>query len=166
MNSQAFAQAQVFRTIQHTLFGRSTLDQQLSELAQRVQRLEQEHAQMEACLGTERRAQIEAKAALRSMIAQTDVAARSAPVFGSAFEAFPSVMRRPPKRGHPGGLPRARQISRLDERWSDGRFMARDDWEQTEREIAEAEDMRYAADGFARAEKAQRPADGTFTVDP
>lgn len=40
--------------------------------------------------------------------------------------------------------------------------MAHADWEQIEREIAEAEYIRYAAGGFARAASAQRYADGRF----
>jgi hypothetical protein len=40
--------------------------------------------------------------------------------------------------------------------------MAHEDWEQIERDVAEAEYMRYAAGGRARASRARRAADGTF----
>lgn len=40
--------------------------------------------------------------------------------------------------------------------------MAHEDWEQINREVEEAEYMRHAAGGFARAAAARRAADGTF----
>jgi hypothetical protein len=52
-------------------------------------------------------------------------------------------------------------LHQLHERWSDGRFMAREDWEQIDREITDAEYMRHAAGGFARAASGLRAADGT-----
>lgn len=63
-------------------------------------------------------------------------------LIGSAIESFASAMRVPLKRGRAGGLARARQVSQLDERWSDGRSVAHKDWEQIDREIADAEYMR------------------------
>lgn len=136
------------------LFTRSTPTLQLSELMERIQRLEKEHAELLAL--------IEGDAALRLTVAQISVAASAAQVLGSALEGFASAMRRPFRRGRSGGLARARQASNLRERWSDGRYMAHSDWEQIEREISEAEYMRNAAGGFARAAKATRLSDGTF----
>jgi len=107
-------------------------------------------------------ARIEGEAALRRIAAQITAAANTAPVLASALEGFASAMRRPLKRGRTGGLARARQASQLRERWSDGRYMAHADWEQIEREISEAEYLRHAAGGFARAAGASRFSDGTF----
>jgi len=58
---------------------------------------------------------------------------------GSAIESVVAATRVPLKRGRAGELARARQVSLLDERWSDGRFVAHEDWEQIDREIADAE---------------------------
>jgi hypothetical protein len=93
---------------------------------------------------------------------QIGAAAQTGLLVGSAVESFATALRVPLKRGRAGGLARARQVSQLDERWSDGRFMAHEDWEQIEREIADAEYMRYAAGGFARSASARRATDGTF----
>ncbi len=136
------------------LFGRSTSVLQLSELLERIQRLEKEHAELLT--------RIEGEASLRRIAAEVAEAARAAPLLGDAFEGFASAMRRPLKRGRAGGLARARQASSLRERWSDGRYMAHADWEQIERDIAEAEYMRYAAGGYARAATGKRASDGTF----
>jgi hypothetical protein len=121
---------------------------------QRIQRLEREHAEL--------RSRLEGERQLRILAAQIVGAAQTAPVIGSAVEKFAQAMRAPLARGRAGGLARARQGSRLGERWSDGRFMAHENWEQIEREIAEAEYMRYAAGGFARVASAHRYPDGTF----
>lgn len=136
------------------LFYRSTPTLQVSELLERVQQLEKKHAELLA--------RIEDEAALRRIAAEVASAANAAPILGSALEGFASAMRRPVKRGRAGGLARARQASQLRERWSDGRYMAHADWEQIEREISDAEYMRYAAGGFARATTATRAVDGTF----
>jgi hypothetical protein len=147
------------------LFTRSTPRLQLSELSERIQRLEKEHAELLARIAAEQadlRARIEGDAALRRIAAEVTAAAHAAPTLGSALEGFAAAMRRPLKRGRAGGLARARQASQLRERWSDGRYMAHADWEQIERELSEAEYMRHAAGGFARAVSAVRAPDGTF----
>jgi hypothetical protein len=136
------------------LFERRRIAERFSELAERLQRLERDHAQLQA--------RIEGHAALRVMIAQISAAARSAPILGSAVEAFATAMRRPLKLGRSGGLARARQASTLSERWPNGRFMSHGDWQSIEWKVAEDEYMRYAAGGFARAGGARRAADGTF----
>src|SRR5208283_5378654 len=111
------------RTIQRRmLFARSIPALQLSELSERIQRLEKEHAELLA--------RIDGEAALRRMVGEVTAAANAAPTLGSAIEGFASAMRRPLKRGSAGGLARARQALQLRERWSDGRFMAHADWEQ------------------------------------
>jgi len=136
------------------LFARSTPTLQLSELLERIQRLEREHAGLLT--------RIEGEAALRRLASELSAVANVAPMLASALEGFASAMRRPLKRGRAGGLARAHQASRLRERWSDGRFMAHADWEEIEREVSEAEYMRYAAGGFARVAGALRFSDGTF----
>lgn len=132
------------------LLRRSTLVALFSDMRQRIQRLEAEQAQL--------RARIE----LGRMTLEFWSAAHAATAIGSALEGFATGMRRPLKRGRSGGLARAHQASLLRERWSDGRYMAHEDSEQIEREVAEAEYMRYAAGGFARAASAKRAEDGTF----
>ena len=107
-------------------------------------------------------ARIKSEAALRRAVAATSEAAQTGATIGAAIEGFASAMRRPLKRGRAGGLARASQVSRLRERWPDGRYMTHSDWEQIEREVASAEYMRYAAGGFARAATARRAVDGTF----
>ncbi len=110
----------------------------------------------------ELRARIEGEGALRRTAAEVTAAAHAAPILGSAVEGFASAMRRPVKRGRAGGLARAHQASQLRERWLDGRYMEHEDWEQLEREISEAEYLRYAAGGFARAATALRAPNGSF----
>jgi len=136
------------------LLSRSTLEAQISEVNGRLQRLERDHAQLIA--------RIEGESALRRLVAAATEAAQTGATIGAAIEGFANAMRRPLKRGRAGGLARARQVSQLRERWSDGRYMAHEDCEQIEREVAEAEYMRYAAGGFARVATAMRAADGTF----
>lgn len=136
------------------LFARSTLEAQVSEVTDRLQRLEQEHAQLLA--------RVEGEAGLRRMVAVASEAAQTGATIGAAIEGFAIAMRRPLKRGRAGGLARARQVLKLRERWPDGRYMTHGDWEQIEREVAEAQYMRHAAGGFARAQTARRFADGTF----
>jgi hypothetical protein len=54
------------------------------------------------------------------------------------------------------------RISELNERWSDGRFMAHEDWVQIERENEEAAYLRYDTGGFAHAAAATPADEGTF----
>src|SRR5271163_132215 len=136
------------------LFSGSAIEARISEVTDRLQRLEHDHAQLLA--------RIEAENAMRRAVAGATEAAQTAAIVGAAIEGFAGAMRRPLKRGRAGGLARARQVSRLRERWSDGRYMSHEDWEQIEREVASAEYMRYAAGGFARAATAIRATDGTF----
>jgi hypothetical protein len=136
------------------LFARSTSNLQLSELLQRIQRLEKEHAQLLA--------RIEGEAALRRAGVEIAAAANEAAIVGLALDGFASAMRHPIARGRVGGLARARQAAVLRERWSNGQYMGHADWEQIEREVSETEYMRYAAGGFARAEAAKRASNGTF----
>lgn len=136
------------------LFARSAIEAQVSEISESLQRLQRDHAQLLV--------HIDGEAALRRVIAGALHAAQNGATIGAALEGFASAMRRPLKRGHAGGLARASLASRIGERWPDGRFMAHSDWEQIEREVAEAAYMRRAAGGFARAASAMRSLDGTF----
>jgi len=136
------------------MFSSSALEARVSEFTDRLQRLEQDHARLLA--------RIESENAMRRAVAGATAAAQTAAIVGAAIEGFASTMRRPLKRGRAGGLARASQVLRLRERWPDGRYMAHEDWEQIEREVADAEYMRHAAGGFARAATAGRSADGTF----
>jgi hypothetical protein len=63
-------------------------------------------------------------------------------LIGFATETFATTMRAPIRRGRADGPAYAREVSQLDERWSDGRSVAHKDWEQIDREIADAEYMR------------------------
>jgi hypothetical protein len=137
------------------LFSSSALEARVSEVTDRLQRLEREHAQLLA--------RIEGEAALRRVVAGAIEAAQTGAMIGAALEGFATAMRRPLKRGRAGGLARACQVSRLRERWPDGRYMTHSDWEQIQREVASAEYLRYAAGGFARAEVAARDERGRFT---
>lgn len=141
---------------QRMLVTRSTLVALLSDMGERFQRLETKQAQLLA-----RVARIEGDAALNRLAVEVNWAASTASTIGSAFEGFARAMRRPLKRGRVGDAARARLASRIGERWPEGRFMAHADWEQIEREVSEAEYMRYAAGGFARAHTARRFVDGT-----
>jgi hypothetical protein len=136
------------------LFSNSALEARISEVTDRLQRLERDHARLLA--------RTEGEAALRRVVAGAIEAAQTGAMIGAAIEGFASAMRRPLKRGRAGGLARASQVSRLRERWPDGRYMTHSDWEQVAREVAGAEYMRYAAGGFARAQSARRYEDGTF----
>lgn len=140
----------VLLEFQRMMFRRSSLLAQLSEMAARIQQLEQQHAEL--------RASVESDRQLRALVAQIVGAAQIAPVVGEAFEEFAQAMRARQPRGRAG----AALASRIGERWHDGRFMAHADWEQIEREVAESAYMRSAAGGFARAATAVRATDGTF----
>jgi len=96
----------------------------------------------------------------------TDTAQTAASDIGSEVDSFSTALETLPRRGRAGGLARARQASHLGERWSDGRFMAHADWEQIERDVSEAEYLRYAAGGLARAATAARARDGKFLSRP
>jgi hypothetical protein len=136
------------------LFASSTLEAQISEMSDRLQRFELEHAQLLA--------RIEGDAALGRVLAGAVEAAQTGSVIGAALEGFASAMRRPFKRGRAGRLAPAALASRIGERWPDGRFMGHSDWEQIEREAEAADYMRHAAGSFARAGTAVRAPDGTF----
>jgi hypothetical protein len=125
---------------------RCTLDRTTSDLLERIQRLEREHAELRARLESERQ--------LRILAAQIVGAAQVAPVVGSAVEKFAQAMRAPLPRGRAGGLARARSAWRF----FDGTFMPES--EKVEARLADYE--RYAAGGRARAARAVRSADGTF----
>jgi hypothetical protein len=73
-----------------------TLDRTTSDLLERIQRLEREHAELRA----ERQ--------LHIFAAQIVGAAQVAPVIGGAVEKFAQAMRAPLQRGRAGGLARAR----------------------------------------------------------
>lgn len=102
-----------------------TIAAQLSDLRKRIQRLEIENASL--------RAEVEG-AALRTRAPRMTAAAEGSPIIGFAGEPLACSIHNSPRRGRAGGLARARQVSHLGERWSDGRFMAHTDWEQVERE--------------------------------
>jgi hypothetical protein len=128
----------------------------LQQQAERIKQLERQHSELLARVGDGHVSRFSAEIAS---------AAHTALAVGAALECFAAAMRRPLRRGLAGGSARARQVSHLGERWSDGRFMAHQDWEQIERDISEAEYMRHAAGGFARAANAVRATDGTFLRD-
>jgi|HubBroStandDraft_6_1064221.scaffolds.fasta_scaffold1158453_2 hypothetical protein len=120
-----------------------------SDLAARVQRLENEQAVL--------RARLEGERQLRLLTAHISAAAQMAPAIGAAIERFGEAMRAPlpvPPRGRAGGLARAKSAWR----YIDGTFMP-----ESEREAAYFEEYeRYAAGGRARARSASRFTDGTF----
>jgi hypothetical protein len=125
---------------------RHALDDPTSELLERIQRLEREHAEL--------RARIEGERQLRILAAQIVGAAQIAPVIGEAIEGFAQAMRAPSPRGRAGGLARARGAWR----YFDGTFMPES--EKSEAYLADYE--RYAAGGRARAANAFRRPDGRF----
>ena len=125
---------------------RRALDRTTSDLLERIQRLEREHAEL--------RARLEGERQLRILAAQIVGAAQVAPVIGSAIEKFAQAMRAPSPRGRAGGLARARGAWR----YFDGTFMP----ESARLDARIAEYDRYAAGGRARAARAARSIDGTF----
>jgi hypothetical protein len=125
---------------------RRTQGRATSDLLERIQRLEREHAEL--------RSRLEGERQLRILAAQIVGAAQIAPVIGGAVEKFAQAMRAPLKHGHTGGLARARTAWR----YFDGTFMP----ESEKREAHVIEYERYAAGGRARAAAATRLADGTF----
>ena len=129
---------------------RRTPDHAISDLLERIQRLEREHAVLRALLEGERQ--------FRILAAQTVGAAQLAPVIGEAIESFAQAMRAPSLRGRPGGLARARSAWR----YFDGTFMPES--EKSEANIAGYE--RHARGGRACA-ISRRAADRTFltTID-
>jgi hypothetical protein len=117
-----------------------------SDLADRIQRLEQEHDHL--------RGRIEADRALTMLSASIVAAAHAAPMIGTAIEKFAQAMRARPARGRAGDVARARRASR----YLDGTFMP----ESAKREYYFAEYERFAIGGRARAASARRARDGTF----
>jgi hypothetical protein len=125
---------------------RPTPDRATSDLLERIQRLEHEHAELRTRLEGERQLQI--------LAAQIVGAAQTAPIIGSAVEKFAQAMRRRLPRGRAGGLARARAAWR----YFDGTFMPES--EKSEAYLADYEC--YAAGGRARAQSAERGPDGRF----
>ena len=125
------------------------LVQTASELRARIQRLESEQATLRSRLDGERQLQI--------LTAHISAAAQAAPAIGAAIERFAQAMRASlplPRRGHAGGLARAKGAWR----YLDGTFMP-----ESEKEVMYIQEYeRYAAGGRARASRAQRASDGTF----
>lgn len=117
-----------------------------SDLLERVQRLEREHAELRALLEGERQ--------LRILAVQIVGAAQIAPVIGEAIESFAQAMRARSPRGRAGGVARARTAWR----YFDGTFMPESEKAQAYREEYE----RYAAGGRTRASKATRDLGGRF----
>jgi len=119
-----------------------------SDIIDRIQRLEREHAQLHVRREGDRQ--------LRFLAAQIVGAAQIAPVIGDAVEKFAQAMRAPLPRGRAGGLARAQRAWR----YFDGTFMP----ESEKHEAYRREHERYAAGGRIRAESAQRRPDGTFAA--
>jgi hypothetical protein len=117
-----------------------------SDLVARIQRLENEQAEIRAWLERERQ--------LRVFTANLAAAAQIAPAVGAAIERFAEAMRAPLPRGRAGGVARARTAWR----YFDGTFMP----ESAKLEARIAEYERYAAGGRTRSAYAQRAPDGTF----
>lgn len=117
-----------------------------SDLLERIQRLESEHAEL--------RSRVEAERQLRILVAEIVGAAQVTPAIGEAIECFARAMRAPLPRGRAGGLARSRQAWRH----FDGTFMP----ESAKFDALLADYERYAAGGRSRARTASRRADGTF----
>lgn len=125
---------------------RRRLDRATSDMLERIQQLEREHAEL--------RARVEGERQLRILTAQIVGAAQGAPIVGEAIERFAQAMRAPIPRGRVGGLARARSAWR----YFDSTFMP----ESAKIEARIAEYERYARAGRARAAAAGRLPDGTF----
>ena len=132
----------------------SAFERTTSELRERIQQLECEQADL--------RARFEGETQLHRVTANIADAAQTALAIGLGIEYFAAAMRKPLRRGRAGGIARAVQARKLYERWTDGRYMSHEDWEEIERKTEEAAYMRHAAGGFARAASGLRAADGTF----
>jgi len=117
-----------------------------SDIIDRIQRLEREHAQL--------RARLEGDRQLRFLTVQIVGATQVAPVIGRAVAGFAEAMRAPLPRGRAGGLARARR----SRRYLDGTVMP----ESEKLEAYRLEYERYAAGGQARARSAARDALGRF----
>ena len=125
------------------------LMQTTNALIARVQRLEEQQAQL--------RARLEGDRGLRLFIGHIAAAAQAAPAIGAAIEGFAETMRAPRApipRGRAGGLARASTAWR----YFDGTFMPESEKLEAYREEYE----RYAAGGRTRAASARRASDGTF----
>jgi hypothetical protein len=126
---------------------RRTPDRTTSDLLERIQRLEREHAAL--------RARLEGERQLRILAAQIVGAAQAAPVIGGAIEKFAEAMRAPLPRGRAGGLARASRAWR----YIDGTFMP-----ESEKEAAYLGDYeRFARGRRARAAIAKRDELGRFS---
>jgi hypothetical protein len=123
-----------------------TVDARTSDLLDRIQRIEAEHAAL--------RAEIEGERQLRFLTAELVGVAHAATVIASAFEHFAQALRAPLPRGRIGGLARARKAWR----YLDGTFMP----ESEKLEAYRDEYERYAAGGRARAASAKRDDLGKF----
>src|SRR5216684_1740213 len=110
-----------------------------SELLARIQRLEEEQAQL--------RAKLEGERQLGVLTAHIAAAAHTAPMIGAAIEGFALAIRSGVRRGRAGGLARASTAWRH----FDGTFMPESEKWEAYREEYE----RHAAGGRARAARAQ-----------
>lgn len=125
---------------------RRTSTHATSDLLERIQRLEREHAEL--------RARLEGERQLRILTAQIVGAAQAAPIIGEAVEKFAQAMRAPLPRGRTGGLARARSARR----YYDGTFMP-----ESEKEAAYFDEYeRFARGGRVRTATGSRAPDGTF----
>jgi len=128
---------------------RQQLEALTSDLQERLQRLEEEQAEL--------RSQFEGGRQLQILAASIASAAEAAPKIGYAFEKFAMAMRTPLPRGRAGGLARASKAWR----YIDGTFMP----ESNKDEAYRLDYERYAAGGRSRAAFARRGLDGTFLPD-
>jgi hypothetical protein len=125
---------------------RQHIDLVTSDFRERIQRLENDQAEL--------RSHIEGERQLQILVANISAAGQGASMIGSAFENFAMTMRAPLPRGRAGGLARARKAWR----YFDGTFMP----ESEKAEAYRAEYERYAAGGRLRARTALRADNGTF----
>jgi hypothetical protein len=121
-----------------------------SELAARVQRLEEGQAELLARLPAERQ--------FRMFIAHIDAAARVAPMIGESIERFAQAMHAPRPRGRSGGIARARTAWRD----SDGTFVSDSERQAAIEKFGLQEYERYATGGRMRARTARRDEGGRF----
>jgi hypothetical protein len=135
------------------VFSNSALEARISEVIGRLQRPGRDHAQLLA--------RIKGEAASRRAVAGATEATQTGAIIGVAIESPARAMRRSLKLAVRADSRALARVSRLRERWSDGRFMAHAGWEEIERDV-EAAYMRYTAGGFAGVAKATRAPDGAF----
>jgi hypothetical protein len=127
---------------------RQHIDVATSDLRDRIQRLEEDQAELRSLLEGERQ--------LSTLAASVSSAAQAALTIGSALERFAGAMRSPLLRGLAGGLARVSTAWR----YIDGTFMP----ESRREEAYRLDYEQYAAGGRARARRASRHSDGTFAA--